>query len=168
MTHAAGALMGTTAERNRKLKAVLVAEFGRGNVVVRGARGTAYGWVQVRVTVPDLANRPGVRSRVWELVKEHGIEIGTYGYNDPGSDYGFGSKLSLDFVDAADAERRDQEVRAVKWTYIASAPDGRELARESGGRDAEARMQGVVARFNMHLPRGAKLASVRTLPSERP
>jgi hypothetical protein len=52
MTHAAGALMGTTAERNRKLKAVLVAEFGRGNVVVRGARGTAYGWV------PGPGHRP--------------------------------------------------------------------------------------------------------------
>jgi hypothetical protein len=51
------------------------------------------------------------------------------------------------------------------WTYIAIAPDGRELARETGGRDAEARMQGVVGRFNMYLPRGAKLAFVRTLPS---
>ena len=25
------------------------------------------------------------------------VEIGTYGYDDPGSDYGFGSKMHLDF-----------------------------------------------------------------------
>lgn len=51
------------------------------------------------------------------------------------------------------------------WTFIALAPDGRELDRETGGRDAEARMQGVVGRFNMHVPRGGALAYVRVIPA---
>jgi hypothetical protein len=49
-------------------------------------------------------------------------------------------------------------------TFIAIAPDGRELGRETGGRDAEARMQGLVARFNTLLPRGAKPAIVKVVP----
>jgi hypothetical protein len=52
------------------------------------------------------------------------------------------------------------------WTYIAMAPDGRELDRETGGRDAEARMRGVVDRFNRHLPRLAtKVAFLKTVPA---
>jgi hypothetical protein len=52
------------------------------------------------------------------------------------------------------------------WTFIAMAPDGRELGRESGGRDAEARMRGIVDRFNVHLPRLVqKVAYVKTVPT---
>ena len=102
----------TTAERNRKLKAVLVEEFGKGNVTVRGDRGTAYGWVHVKIKVPAFqyseaeTQMPVVarrdhfsarRSRVFDLMREHGITVGTYGYDHPGSDYGFGSKISIDF-----------------------------------------------------------------------
>ena len=51
------------------------------------------------------------------------------------------------------------------WTFIALAPDGRELARETGGREAEARVGGAVERFNRDVPRGGKLAVVRMVPS---
>jgi hypothetical protein len=54
------------------------------------------------------------------------------------------------------------------WTFIAMAPDGRELARETGGRDAEARVRAVVERFNWYLPRLAtKVAFVKTVPTHR-
>jgi hypothetical protein len=100
----------TTAERNRKLKSVLVAEFGQGNVTVRGDRGTAYGWVCVKIKVPPFvvpenemphwAKREhfsGLRSRVFDLMREHKITVGTYGYDHPGSDYGYGPKITMDF-----------------------------------------------------------------------
>jgi hypothetical protein len=34
---------------------------------------------------------------VHQLIKAARIEIGTYGYNDPGSDYGFGSMINISF-----------------------------------------------------------------------
>jgi len=40
------------AKRNRAIKKALSREFGRKNVRVRGGRGTAYGWVDVTVTIP--------------------------------------------------------------------------------------------------------------------
>jgi len=42
----------TIAKRNRAIKKALSREFGRKNVRVRGGRGTAYGWVDVTVTIP--------------------------------------------------------------------------------------------------------------------
>jgi hypothetical protein len=100
----------TTAKRNRKIKNVLGKEYGADKVWVRGSRGTAYGWVSVYIDVPkpypqiddqgyitsearDYAEK--IRSRVWQLFRANGIEIGTYGYDDPGSDYGYGSKIHI-------------------------------------------------------------------------
>lgn len=42
----------TTAQRNREAKKRLVSIFGKDNVKVRGSRGTAYGWLNVDITIP--------------------------------------------------------------------------------------------------------------------
>ena len=92
----------TTAERNRKIKSVLSAAFGKGKgkVTVRGSRGTAYGWVDVNIAYAprDRAEHDELKAKVWALFAAAKIEIGTYGYNDPGSDYGYGSKMHLGFA----------------------------------------------------------------------
>lgn len=103
----------TTAQRNRKIKTILAAEFGADKVWVRGDRGTAYGWVNVYLDVPKpepQLNETGsaytpearefaekTKARVWELIAAaDDVKIGTYGYDHPGSDYGYGSKLSIE------------------------------------------------------------------------
>jgi hypothetical protein len=87
------------AERNRTIKRVLEQAFGRGNVTVRGSRGTAYGWVTVHIKYSphDREQRRELIAQVWKLFAAAGIKIDTYGYDDPGSDYGFGKKIHLDF-----------------------------------------------------------------------
>lgn len=45
--------MSTIAIRNRAIKKALEQAFGRGNIKVRGSRGTAYGWVHA-----DIAYAP--------------------------------------------------------------------------------------------------------------
>lgn len=89
----------TIAERNRAIKKLLEKSFGRGNVTVRGSRGTAYGWVSVGINYaprsPD--HRSEIVALIWKMFKRDGIEIGTYGYDDPGSDYGYGSTIHFNF-----------------------------------------------------------------------
>lgn len=89
------------AERNRLIKKTLETAFGRGKVRVWGDRGTAYGWVNVRIdwTPLDVDAAREMKILVWKLLDKAKLsnEIGTYGYDDPGSDYGYGSKLSLNF-----------------------------------------------------------------------
>lgn len=91
----------TIAERNRAIKRALERAFGRGKVRVRGSRGTAYGWVSVHIdwTPRDIDQARAMKEQVWNLLRAAKLEqeIGTYGYNDPGSDYGYGSKISIDF-----------------------------------------------------------------------
>lgn len=96
----------TTAERNRLIKKVLTQAFGAGKVTVRGSRGTAYGWVKIHIdyTPRDRNERDLLKAKVWELFRAAKIEIDTYGYDDPGSDYGFGSKMHLDFNPCAKSE----------------------------------------------------------------
>jgi hypothetical protein len=91
----------TTAERNRALKKVLEQAFGRGKVRVRGSRGTAYGWVSVKIAFAprNLRESQELRSKVMALIAAAKIEIGTYGYDDPGSDYGFGKTINVTFED---------------------------------------------------------------------
>lgn len=90
-----------SAERNRKLKKALSAHFGAGKVRVKGSRGTAYGWVTVTIdVVPEhLMHRRELEAEVWELINANDIKIGTYGYDDPGSDYGYGSTIHINFAD---------------------------------------------------------------------
>ncbi len=89
------------AERNRALKKVLEQAFGRGKVRVRGSRGTAHGWVSVRIAFAprNLRESQELRSQVMALIAAAKIEIGTYGYDDPGSDYGFGKTINISFED---------------------------------------------------------------------
>jgi hypothetical protein len=91
----------TTAKRNAAIKKLLEAHYGVGKVWVRGSRGTAYGWVSVYIDTP-VSDERGAFSE--EYAKANKIvmdafreEIGTYGYDDPGSDYGYGSKINFSF-----------------------------------------------------------------------
>ena len=89
------------AERNRAIKKTLELAFGEGKVRVRGDRGTAASWVTVHIdwTPLDMDQAREMRTRVWALLTAagHDKQIGTYGYDDPGSDYGYGNKISIDF-----------------------------------------------------------------------
>ncbi len=89
----------TIAERNRLIKQILSRSFGKGKVTVRGSRGTAYGWVSVSIAYApkNRDHRDEIIRMIWALFKAAKIEIGSYGYDDPGSDYGFGSKIHFNF-----------------------------------------------------------------------
>lgn len=87
------------AERNREIKKILEAQFGRGKVTVKGSRGTAYGWVSIHIdySPKDNEHRSQITKVIWKMFEAKDIKIGTYGYDDPGSDYGYGKKIHLDF-----------------------------------------------------------------------
>jgi hypothetical protein len=89
----------STAIRNRLIKKVLTQAFGAGKVTVRGSRGTGYGWVSVDIdyTPRTRDEREELNRKIWSLFGAAKIEIDTFGYNDPGSDYGYGSKIHLNF-----------------------------------------------------------------------
>jgi hypothetical protein len=84
-----------TALRNRKIKRVLEAKFGRGKVRVTGERGTAYGWVRVVI----IGDRPqgqeyrDARGEVIRLIQEAGITLGYY----DSADYGAGHEIAIDW-----------------------------------------------------------------------
>lgn len=91
-----------TAMRNRLIKKALTKEFGYGNVRVRGDRGTAYGWVLIRIKAKkphdghDEERRcmcpscrdaySKIQKRIWEILRMTGLEekLGTY-YGDMGT-----------------------------------------------------------------------------------
>jgi hypothetical protein len=100
------------AERNRKIKSVLSAQFGKGKVRVRGSRGTAHGWVTVNIdhAPKNIEERRELEAKVWDLFKTNGIQIGTYGYDDPGSDYGHGSKIHINFEQCLDVFNEGERV----------------------------------------------------------
>jgi hypothetical protein len=89
----------STADRNRTLKSVIAKAFAPHKVSVRGSRGTAYGWVRVHIAYSPRNVREAreLRATVWQVIRDNNISIGTYGYDDPGSDYGYGSKIHIDF-----------------------------------------------------------------------
>ena len=89
----------TIAQRNRLIKKLLSQAFGQGKVTVRGSRGTGYGWVRVSIGYAprDRGEHDALVKKIWELFDKAEIEIDTYGYDDPGSDYGYGRKIHLDF-----------------------------------------------------------------------
>ena len=89
----------TIAQRNRLIKKLLSQAFGQGKVTVRGSRGTGYGWVRVSIGYAprDHEEHDALVKKIWELFDKAKIEIDTYGYDDPGSDYGYGRKIHLDF-----------------------------------------------------------------------
>ena len=111
------------AERNRAIKKTLELAFGRGKVTVRGSRGTAYGWVSIHIAFSPRNNRETgeLRGKVMELIRAAKIEIGTYGYDDPGSDYGHGSTINVSFdpcrekADHWSGEAWKQHLSAADW-----------------------------------------------------
>ena len=65
------------AQRNRMLKRVLRAHFGKGKVRVRGHSGTAT--IKIDATPPSIKNRRELESKVWDLINKNNIEIGSFG-----------------------------------------------------------------------------------------
>ena len=89
----------TVAERNKALKSAITKAFAPHKVSVRGSRGTAYGWVRLHIAYAPRNRREAqdLRQQVWAVINASKITIDTYGYDDPGSDYGHGSKIHIDF-----------------------------------------------------------------------
>ncbi len=80
-----------TATRNAQIKRLLESKFGKGKVHVTGDRGTAYGWVRVKIDAPRPAE--GKRS-VEQMILDAGISLGHY---DSG-DYGSGYEITVDWA----------------------------------------------------------------------
>ena len=104
--------MTTVAERNRAIKAALSKAFAPHKVTVRGSRGTGYGWVRVNIHYAprDRAESHELYGMAQRLAcvaaKRAGNSIGTYGYDDPGSDYGYGSQINISFYSPRSSEWR--------------------------------------------------------------
>ena len=75
--------MTRIAERNRAIKRVQESAFGKGKVRVRGARGTAYGCVDVDVDwTPLYADQCGrMKAECKALLRAAGIDLG-HSYTD--------------------------------------------------------------------------------------
>jgi hypothetical protein len=116
------------AERNRALKKTLEQAFGRGKVSVRGHRGTARGWATVDISYAPRNRREAeeLRGKVWELIRAAKVGIDTYGYDDPGSDYGHGSMLHINFdpyrekADCYGIDAWRQNLSAEDWDRVAA------------------------------------------------
>jgi hypothetical protein len=67
------------AQRNRMLKRVLNAHFGKGKVRVRGQSGTAT--IKIDATPPSIENRRELESKVSDLIDKNNIGIGSFGIN---------------------------------------------------------------------------------------
>jgi hypothetical protein len=87
------------AQRNRSIKQTLERAFGKGRVRVFSHRGTASHWATINIAYQpkDYEQRRELTSKVWELLRALKADIPTFGYDDPGSDYGFGSCLHINF-----------------------------------------------------------------------
>jgi len=78
-------------ERNKRIKKALAREFGYKNVSVRDGRGTATGWVNVKIRIPKPADgdifkaKEEARDRACELLEKTGLcdEVGVW-YDDMG------------------------------------------------------------------------------------
>jgi len=83
------------ATRNRLIKKVLSSEFGRDNVSVRGSRGSAYGWVDIKIKAKkphgwecdwrcslcrEVSDK--IKERAWQILKETGLDRELYTYYD--------------------------------------------------------------------------------------
>jgi hypothetical protein len=99
----------STAARNRAIKNVLEKAFGPGKIWVRGGKGTSYGWVYLYVDVEVSSVKwRELRTEIMNLLKAAKIDIDTYGYDDPGSDYGYGSKIHINFTKPYDVAKKEK------------------------------------------------------------
>jgi hypothetical protein len=73
-----GTDMLNIAERNRAIKKVLSAKYGRDAVTVRGSRGTGYGYVHVNIdaTPLDWRQRSDMVAECKELLRAAGLDLG--------------------------------------------------------------------------------------------
>jgi hypothetical protein len=82
------------AQRNAAIKRLLETRYGKGKVSVTGDRGTAYGWVNVKIDAHWPAGRhPEVTSEITQFILNAGIKL--YSYSS--GDYGEGYKISIAF-----------------------------------------------------------------------
>jgi hypothetical protein len=135
-----------TAERNRQIKQVLTAAFGKGKVSVRGSRGTAAGWVTVDIAYAprNREEREELTAKVWALFAAAKITIGTYGYDDPGSDYGHGSTMHLNFLQCLDVFNEGERVT---WNGRTGTIKGRDYAAGGDWYDISMDDTGTVEQF---------------------
>lgn len=142
------------AERNRRIKKELAKVFGYKNVKVKGGRGTAYGWVDVRI----LAKKPEncrcikgdwrlcdecrakvdrIKQKVWEVLEKTGLidEIGIW-YDDMNYKH---KKITVDVELREDVEEREVEekdfgsykvVHEGSWTWVYFQEKPSEKTRE--------------------------------------
>jgi hypothetical protein len=84
------------AQRNATIKRLLGGRYGKSKVRVTGNRGTAYGWVDVRIAAPCAeGKRPSeAHSDVVRMILDAGIKL--YSYDS--ADYGSGYKISISFT----------------------------------------------------------------------
>ena len=115
------------AERNRHIKKVMEQAFGKGKVRVKGSRGTAYGWVSVHINYAPRNNREAqeLRQQAMLLLNSKAeTKVGTYGYDDPGSDYGYGQCIHINFdhcreqADYHGPEAWKHHLDAAKWDEL--------------------------------------------------
>lgn len=83
--------MTDTAERNRKVKALIGAEFGHNIVRVRGGRGTSHGWLHIYIdkTPLDRDERERWERRCYEIMRNAKVELGKFYVDD-----GYGTESS--------------------------------------------------------------------------
>lgn len=123
----------STADRNRAIKTMLTKAFAPHKVSVTGDRGTAYGWVNVKIAYAPRNQRETteLRAKVMALLAATKIEIGTYGYNDPGSDYGHGKEINISF----DRVREQADYHGEgAWRHHLSAEDWDRVQAEDRAR----------------------------------
>ena len=97
--------MTDIAERNRQIKKLVSKAFAPHKVTVRGHRGTAFGWVSINIDYAprDWRERQELNAQVCRLLDTAKLEVGTFGYDDPGSDYGYGRKMHVNFAPCREA-----------------------------------------------------------------
>ena len=76
--------MNEIAARNRRIKKILSATFGADKVKVHGNRGTAYGWVSIKIdwTPLDIERSNDMHGLVMQLLKSNGIKFSQYWPDD--------------------------------------------------------------------------------------
>lgn len=87
------------AERNRAIKKLVAQAFPGHKVRVRGHTGTARGWISINIEYAprDWREAQELKKLVQQLVVRSGNSPGRFGYDDPGSDYGYGLRMHVNF-----------------------------------------------------------------------
>lgn len=111
----------SNATRNAQIKKLMVAAFKGSKISVTGGRGTASGWVDLRVGYSPRNQREcqELRALIMQLLSKANVYIGTYGCED--GDYGHGKEISISFsacrekADGYGDEAYKQHLSAADW-----------------------------------------------------